>query len=141
MESREDSLEEKTEEPTEEKRNQFREEGNIASPREIVSSITLILITSFFYVNSQNFILDIKAVFGRVWLGFKHDDVTLQNLTQIVFYTVKPILLHIVCLFALITVFPFLVGLLFTRFNWSWKKLQLDFKKLNCKNIWIFFSD
>lgn len=131
MESREDSLEEKTEEPTEERRNQSREEGNIANPREMVSCVTLILITMFFYLNSQNLLLDIRALFGRVWLGFKHDDVTLQNLTQIVLFTVKPVLIHIVFLFSLITVFPFLIGLVLTRFNWSWKKIQFDFKKMN----------
>src|SRR6185312_910631 len=97
MESREDqSNSDKTEEATEERRNQFREEGNIANPREIVGASVLILFTLYFYLNASNMMKNFSLTFERAWYGFQPREVDADNLLQILYFIIKPVLSHVI---------------------------------------------
>lgn len=132
MESREEkSSQDKTEEATEEKRNQFREEGNIASPKEVVSVATLILFTTYFYFYSNEIVKGFHLVFRRSWLGFPAYFVDYSSLIKLIYYAILPILPHFFIIMFVCAVFPSLFGLLLTKFNWSWKKINFDLNKIN----------
>ncbi len=132
MESREEkSFQDKTEEATDEKRNQFREEGNVASPKEVVSVVTLILFTAYFYFYVNDLLKSFRLVFNRSWLGFPSYFVDYSSLIKIVYYSVSPIIPHFLLIVFLCTIFPVLFGLLLTKFNWSWKKISFDISRIN----------
>jgi flagellar biosynthesis protein FlhB len=132
MENREEkSFQDKTEEATEEKRSQFREEGNIANPREIVAGITLIIFTTYFYFSINNILGSFHLTFERSWKGFPGYFVDYSSLLQVVYYSVSPVLPHLFFILFICSIFPSLFGLLITRFNWSWKKISLDFNRIN----------
>ncbi|APJ02721.1 EscU/YscU/HrcU family type III secretion system export apparatus switch protein [Silvanigrella aquatica] len=132
MESREDKgFQDKSEEATEEKKSQFREEGNIANPREIVAAITLIIFTAYFYFAINPIINSFHLTFERSWKGFPFYFVDYSSLVKLVYYAVSPILPHITFIIFFCSVFPSLIGLLITRFNWSWKKITFDINRIN----------
>ncbi|KAB8027725.1 EscU/YscU/HrcU family type III secretion system export apparatus switch protein [Fluviispira multicolorata] len=132
MEQREEKgQEDKTEEATEEKRNQFREEGNIANPREIVACVTLILFTSYFYFSTSSLINSFQECFKRAWYGFPGFAVDYASLFKVVFYAINPILPHFLFIVFACAIFPTLIGLVVTRFNWSWNKMNFNLGKLN----------
>ncbi|WGL58686.1 EscU/YscU/HrcU family type III secretion system export apparatus switch protein [Pigmentibacter sp. JX0631] len=132
MESREEKgFQDKTEEATEEKKNQFREEGNVASPKEVVSFVTLILFTSYFYFYANDIMKSFRLVFNRSWLGFPAYFVDYSSLIKVLYYATSPILPHFFLIIFLCTIFPLLFGLLLTRFNWSWKKINFDINRIN----------
>ena len=132
MEQREDkNNDDKTEEATDERRNQFREEGNIANPREIVAAAVLIFFTLYFYLNANNMFKSFGLTFERAWYGFHPQDVGTESLFQILYYTAQPILIHIVFIFFMCIAFPMFIGLLFTRFNFTFKKIAFNLNKIN----------
>ncbi|WP_186649789.1 EscU/YscU/HrcU family type III secretion system export apparatus switch protein [Fluviispira vulneris] len=132
MEQREEKgQEDKTEEATEEKRNQFREEGNIANPREIVACVTLILFTSYFYFSTHNLIFAFQECFRRAWYGFPGYYVDYSSFLKIIYYAISPILPHFIFIVLACSILPSFIGLAVTRFNWSWKKMIFNIGKLN----------
>jgi flagellar biosynthetic protein FlhB len=132
MEQREDkSFDDKTEDATEERRHQFREEGNLANPREIVGAITLILFTLYFYFFSKDIIYCFRLGFERSWKGFPGYFVNFPGILKIIYYVASPVFFHIVFIFFICIIFPTLGGLVITKFNWSWKKINFDFNKIN----------
>ncbi|MES2616117.1 MAG: EscU/YscU/HrcU family type III secretion system export apparatus switch protein [Bdellovibrionota bacterium] len=132
MESREEkNSEDKTEEATDERRNQFREEGNIANPREVVAAAVLLFFTLYFYLNASNMMKGFSLTFERAWSGFRPQEVGEKNLIQILYYTIQPTLHHIFVIFFTCIIFPLLIGLLFTRFNFSVKKISFNLNKIN----------
>lgn len=132
MDSREDKNNgDKTEEATEERRNQFREEGNIANPREIVAASVLVFFTVYFYFNAAGIIRSLSLVFERAWIGLRPGDVDASGLIQIVYFIAQPVLYHVIVILFVCIIFPVLIGLLFTRFNFSTKKISFNLDKLN----------
>jgi len=132
MESREDKdYQDKTEEATEEKRSQFREEGNIANPREIVAAFTLIIFTAYFYFGMGHILQSFYLVFDRSWKGFPGYFLDYPSLLKILYYSISPIIPHFLFIVFICSVFPSLIGLLITRFNWSWKKISFDLTRIN----------
>ncbi|RDB37066.1 MAG: flagellar type III secretion system protein FlhB [Spirobacillus cienkowskii] len=132
MENREEnSTQDKTEEATEEKKLQFREEGNIANPKEIVAATTLILFTAYFYFFSGNIVNSFLMTFERSWNGFPYYFVDYSSLIKILLYSLSPIVPHLVIILFMSTIFPSLFGLIFTKFNWSWKKVTFNLAKVN----------
>ena len=132
MESREDnSSDDKTEEATDERRNQFREEGNIANPREIVAASVLVFFTSYFYLNGANIFAAFKLTLERAFFGFHPREVTASNLVSIIYYIVEPNIYHLIIIFLICIILPVFVGFLFTRFNFTLNKFKLDLNKIN----------
>jgi len=132
MENREDKdFQDKTEDATEEKRSQFREEGNIANPREVVACVTLIIFTTYFYYSINDLLSCFRLVFQRSWQGFPAYFVDYSSLVKVIYYSITPILPHLLFIIFICSVFPSLFGLLITRFNWSWKKIIFDINRIN----------
>lgn len=132
MEQREDKNDEdKTEEATDERRTQFREEGNIANPREIVGAAVLVFFSAYFYFNAGNLMKCLHAVFERAWYGFRPQEVNAENLINILYYIAEPTLRHLSIIFILCIIFPMFIGFLFTKFNFTFKKINFNLNKIN----------
>lgn len=131
MEEREKSSEDKTEEASEERRKQFREEGNVASPREFMAAIALLLSTLGLSFLGQHINDAFVLSFRRTWMLITRHNMSPEMVINAVGAIAEPFLTPLLGLGIVLTVTPVLLGLLFTRFNWTWKKLEFDLKKLN----------
>lgn len=131
MNERETDAEDKTEEATEERRRQYREEGRVANPREIVHAFALIIMTLGLYVSGAQISTGFSTLFQRSWLDLHPALVTDQNLTILIYRSVEPLLPILGVLAVALVIFPVAVGLVFTQFNWTWKKLNFDFNNMN----------
>ena len=69
MNERETDAEDKTEEASEERRRQYREEGKIANPREIVHSFSLIILAIALSVSGAQLYTGVTTIFHRSWPG------------------------------------------------------------------------
>lgn len=131
MEEREESQQDKTEEATEERRRQYREEGQIANPREILAAITLVIVTiglSMLGPNiSASFHLALQRTFALIGTRSREN----IDLMDVVSQIAAPMLPLAVGTIAILSVVPSVIGLAITQFNWSWKKITPSFDKLN----------
>ncbi len=131
MNERETDAEDKTEEATEERRRQFREEGKVANPREIVHAFSLIILAVGLYVSGAQFRVGFSTLFQRTWINMRPSMVNSQDLNIIIYRGIEPLLPLLVSLSVVLVVFPVMIGLLFTQFNWTWKKLTFNFGNMN----------
>lgn len=132
MDSREEkNYQDKTEEATEEKRSQFREEGNIVNPKDLVSCVTLIIFTIYFYFSINNILKSFHLIFDRSWNGFPPNQFDQNSLYKIIYYVISPMVPHLLFIIFVCSIFPTLFGLLITKFNWSWKKINIDLNRIN----------
>lgn len=131
MEEREENQQDKTEEASEERRKQYREEGQIANPREIIATVTLALITILLSVFGDQFQSSLKIIFQRTFslIAFKSHE-TLSPI-DVVWQIASPIMPQLITVAALLSIAPSLIGLVLTQFNWSWKKVTPTFEKMN----------
>ncbi len=134
MNERESDAEDKTEEATEERRRQYREEGKVANPRELVHAFALIILTIGLYVSGAQLHTGFVSLFQRSWLNLNPATVNAQDLTTVIYRAVEPLLPLMLTLSVALILFPLLVGLVFTRFNWTWKKVNFDFNNMNPAN-------
>lgn len=134
MEEREGSQQDKTEEATDERRRQYREEGQVASPREILSTLTLILITVGLTMVGGHIASSIGTSFHRAFaLIESHNRNTFEVITAIEQVS-KPVIPILVGAAFVMSVLPSVLGLTITQFNWSWKKITPTADKLNFVN-------
>lgn len=131
MEERDKDEDDKTEEASEERRKQFREQGNIANPRELLASIVLIVTTVTLYYARSDLFLSFKSMFTRAWSLFSPNQLNEKQIVSLAGYMFQPMLPWIVGGIVLLVLVPACVGLLMTRFNWTWKKLEFGLEKLN----------
>lgn len=130
MNERENEGQEKTEEPTDEKRKQFREEGNVASPREVVHSFSLLVFVGLLYFAGDKLQEVIAVIFNRCWLSlkpFKEPNEFIERIST----GVAPVIPLFIGLGIVVTIAPTVLGLCFTKFNWSNKKMSPKFSKMN----------
>jgi len=131
VEEREESQQDKTEDATEERRRQYREEGQIANPREILSAMTLIIVTIGLTMIGGQFVTAFKATFNRAFalVAFQaKSNLDFSDMLSQVFSPVMPLMAGTAALLAFV---PSMVGLAITQFNWSWKKITPNMDKLN----------
>ena len=131
MEEREESQQDKTEDASEERRRQYREEGQIANPREIVSALTLVIITVGLTMLGGEIATALKSSFNRAFalVAFQSkQNLELMDMIRQVSAPLMPIMAGTAVLLA---VTPSVLGLVVTQFNWSWKKITPTFDKLN----------
>jgi flagellar biosynthetic protein FlhB len=131
VDEREEDKDDKTEEPTEERRRQFREEGKLPATKEILSAFSLIFITCIAYFFGGQIISATSAIFESTW---KNIPSVLSNPSTIendLLSALRPVALILAISALIATLSPSLVGLLLGRFNWSWKKMEFDLKKLD----------
>ncbi len=134
MNEREVDTEDKTEEATDERRRQYREEGKVANPREIVHAFALIIMTIGLYVSGQQIQAGFQSLFQRSWLNMQPASVNAQDLVPLIYRAVEPLLPLLVTISVALVVFPLMIGLMFTRFNWTWKKVAFEFSNMNPVN-------
>lgn len=131
MDEREQSSDDKTEDASDERRRQYREQGNIANPRELVSAVALGCFTMLAAYSGTELFAACGVMFKRAWGGFDRRSVEAGNLSSIIFQVASPVLPVLVSGAAIVTLLPIVVGLVITQFNWSWKKLEFNMGKLN----------
>jgi flagellar biosynthetic protein FlhB len=131
MNEREADADDKTEEATEERRRQFREEGNIANPREIMHALSLILLVIALYAFGGKLAGDLTGLFRRTWLTFNTHTLNVNELGNLVLVAITPMLTLLAGISLVLVVLPIATGLIFTQFNWTWKKLNFDLNNLN----------
>jgi flagellar biosynthesis protein FlhB len=131
MEEREKSAEDKTEEPTDERKKQFREQGNIASPREILSSLTLLVMVIILGNMAPKLINGISSTISLSFGQITKKALNAEEIFVLIGNILYPLFMPLLAFTGLMTVFPILLGFSITRFHWSWKKMSLDLTKLN----------
>lgn len=121
----------RTEEATQERRDDFREKGQIAVSREVMSVVALATVLGFSLFYSQIFVGEMKdmlvTTLGRI-RDFKAGPGEVQHLLANVSYRA---LLLIAPFFILVTVSTTTITFFQTRFNFSWARMSPDFKKLS----------
>ena len=130
MEERESDAE-KTEESTEERRKKFREEGNIPNPREIVAAASIAVLLVYFYFDMSSFFILLQDLCKRSWLLFPKSTLPPDELFNRIYFVLRPLVSSLVGLLLALILIPLMVGFVLTQFNWSWKKLEPNFSKLN----------
>lgn len=131
MEEREENQQDKTEEATEERRKQYREDGQIANPREILAAITLIIVTIGLSMLGQDISKSLKSAFHRTFAIIGEQGTGTISPIDVVNQIIAPVLPVLAGTVVLLSVTPSVVGLAITQFNWSWKKITPSFDKLN----------
>ncbi len=131
MDERDQDNEDKTEDPTEERRRQFREEGKLPATREILSAFSLIFITAVMYFFGTQILSSVSQIFQSTWSLIP---AILRNERPVqldIYAALTPLILPVSLAGLTVVIAPSVVGLLLGRFNWSWKKVEFDIKKLN----------
>jgi len=131
MEDREQSADDKSEEASDERRKQYREEGNVANPRELMAAVSLLILTLSLSFSSRALHDALQQSLRRSWAMVSRHDMGAEGVMQAVGAVASPVMPILGVLAVTLTVVPTLVGLLLTRFNWSWKKLEFNLEKLN----------
>lgn len=131
MEERESSAEDKTEEATEERRKQFREEGNVASPRELVAAVSLACFALLLPSAGKALHASIGLTFTRTFSAVTRKDLTPSTIVDVILGIAAPVLPWLAGLLVVVMAIPVAVGLMLTRFNWTWKALSFKLEKLN----------
>jgi flagellar biosynthetic protein FlhB len=125
------SDEDKTEEATEEKRKQFREQGNIANPREIVSAVALSVMFFLLSLSGAKIVALLLELFRKSWTGFRPENLENGRFLEIAFAAVAPIFPTLGIASLILVAIPASIGLMLTKFNWSSKALAFKFEKLD----------
>lgn len=134
MEEREESQQDKTEEATDERRRKYREEGQIANPREIISAMTLIIVTIGLALLGSQIAKALKDSFSRAFSIISFQSKENLDLMDMISQISAPLMPIMVGSALLLAVTPSALGLAVTQFNWSWKKITPSFDKLNFVN-------
>ena len=131
MAEMEEDQEDKTEEATPERRDEFREQGQIAHSQELSQVGALAASVGFFSWYSLDMLGTMKSLLLRTFQSLPTLRVDEHNIIPIISSTWVLILQLILPIFAVVAVIGSIITLLQTQFNWSWQKLEFDFQKLN----------
>jgi flagellar biosynthesis protein FlhB len=135
------SGEDKTEEATPERREEFRERGQVAVSREITSVLVLALAFGFLFIYIDFFIMSLKNIFYNHYERIPYYRISKSNFLSFMGTSFYEVFILIVPLFAATTITAIIGTFLQTRFNFSWKKLQPDFSRMDpLKGIARFVS-
>lgn len=134
MDERDQDKEDKTEEPTEERRRQFREEGKLANPREVLSALSLIGFAILAYAFGSTLFGGLSQSFVHSWAQIPAALKQSHGLADSFYTAFRPVLPSFLIGAAILLLAPVMSGLAITRFNWSWKKMEFNFEKLNPVN-------
>lgn len=124
----------KTEEATPERRDEYREKGQVATSREVTTTLALLLSTFFVMYFLPFLISSVKnlTVLYFSQIGLIHiDKMTVMSIAK---RTWADLLVLIIPIFGVTAVVAISSTLLQTRFNFSWQKLQPNFSKMNPLN-------
>lgn len=121
----------KSEEATPERREEFREKGQIALSKEVSSVFVLAAVIGLFlwYIDFLVYRIEHFMI-----AHFQHLDTSLLTEKTIGRYFIsigRELIIMISPVFVATTVASVFVTFLQTQFNWSWKKLEPDFSRMN----------
>lgn len=126
-----ESGQEKTEEATPERRQEFREKGQVAVSREISSVMVLVFVASALGVFVPKVLHDFMDLF-RLYLQRMRDfRISMTNLGDFAVFSWVAWLKMVLPVFCIGVAIAIVSTLAQTRLNWSWKKLNPDFGRLN----------
>jgi flagellar biosynthetic protein FlhB len=132
LEGREQSdNEEKTEEPSEERRKQFREEGKIIQPRELVSALALLTYALMLPYFAKLLFISTPQIFANSFKLMSAKNLDLNSILNALTNIMIGIAPGMSFLFLGAILIPHMVGLCFTQFLWLNKWATPDLSKLN----------
>jgi flagellar biosynthetic protein FlhB len=123
--------EDKTEDASPERRDEFREQGNVANSHELSQVAGLAAIAMFISWYAPQVIDKSKRILIGNFRAAETFRVSEKNILQYLGSTWIEILYMTLPLFLVAAVVGSVVTLLQTQFNWSWKKLEFNWEKLN----------
>ncbi len=121
----------KTEEPTPERREELRESGQIAISKEIPSTLVMVLFASVGFFQLKSIFIDVQKLIQRNFLMIANFELSSRNFFDVSKYFWMQTLHLIIPLLVMVIGVTTLATLLQTQFNWSWKKIVPDFKRVN----------
>jgi len=131
MADNETDQEDKTEEASAERREDFREQGNVVNSHELSQVAGLAAIAIFVTWYAPQVIQISERLFIRNFQQIQSFRVSEKNILAYMSTTWVDILIMTVTSFVVAATAGAIVTLLQTQFNWSWKKLEPDWSKLN----------
>lgn len=123
--------EDKTEDASPERRDDFREQGNVANSHELSQVAGLAAIAIFIGWYAPQVFDRSKTILIRNFQAAQTFRVTDKNIFNYLSQVWIEILYIILPIFIVAAVSGSIVTLLQTQFNWSWKKLEFNWEKLN----------
>lgn len=131
MAERDQDQEDKTEEATPERRDEFRERGQIAHSQELSQVAALAAAVAFFSWYGPQLIDGLRKLLIQNFQSSSSFRVSPQNLLPYLSGVWLDLLKLTLPLFLVAAVIGAAATFLQTQFNWSWKKLEFDWQKLN----------
>ena len=131
MEERENSAEDKTEEASEERRKQYREQGNLANPREVVGAVAIVCFALMLPLVGKGMWVSMGVSMQRAFGAFDRRSLSGGKILEIVIAVASPVLPWLLGLLTVTMLLSVSVGLVLTKFNFSVAKLEFKFEKLN----------
>jgi len=123
--------EDKTEEASTERREDFREQGSVAQSHELSQVAGLAAIAVFITWYAPQVIFRSQRILVQNFQAIQSFRVSDKNIISYLSYQWVELLSIILPFFIVAAVAGSVVTLLQTQFNWSWKKLEPDWSKLN----------
>jgi flagellar biosynthesis protein FlhB len=121
----------KTEEASVERREDFREKGSVAHSHELSQVAGLAAIALFISWYAPQVVTRSEEILVKNFQAIEHFRVSEKNILDYLSTQWVDILQIILPFFAVASLAGCLTSLLQTQFNWSWKKLEPDWSKLN----------
>lgn len=123
--------EDKTEEATPERRDDFREKGQVAQSHELSQVAVLAASVGFFGWYGGQLLEKLRSMLIRSFQSIDSFRVSEHNLLPFISDIWIDLLKITLPLFIVAALVGTFVTLLQTQFNWSWKKLEFNWKVLN----------
>ncbi|MFW7381831.1 MAG: EscU/YscU/HrcU family type III secretion system export apparatus switch protein [Oligoflexus sp.] len=121
----------RTEEASPERREEFRERGEIAVSKEITSVFILAAATLFFAFYLRYFVADLMRYMTIVFQNLGSHDYTIHYFEAVMKEMWFKSLLLVGPFFVVTAVVATAVTFFQTRINWSWKKMEPNFGRMN----------
>ena len=134
MEERENSAEDKTEDASDERRKQYREQGNLANPREVVGAVSIMCFAMMLPTVGKGMFASMGVSMHRAFGAFNRHKLSGDDLLQIVISVTSPIIPWLVGLLLITMLLSVSTGLVLTKFNFSLSKFEFSLDKLNPVN-------
>jgi len=124
----------KSEAPTDERREQFREKGEIAFSKELVSILTLAGLVLFLTIQSASMFLQLKKICYKYFTHLNVSIETTDNFIKFISIVWTELLEMIIPFFAVVAVIGGASTFVQTRASFAWEKISPNFSRLNPLN-------
>ena len=125
------SNDDRTEEATQERRDEFRERGQLAQSKEITGVATLLACAALLVYLGPMMTQTVYKAFVASFQELSEFRVDQANIFGYLSRWWIQTLIVVVPIFVAVAVISIAATFLQTQFNWSWKKLEPDFQRMN----------